>query len=793
MLCNLRWAPGTIGLAVWLASMGFARAAPPEVKDEAGFFSPAAVSQANLRIQNIKQLYRKDLHIETFKGMPADLRDAVAQDKKKALTDWAVRQAAKNKVDGIYVLVCKEPPHLEVLVDNASLKKVFAVKDRDNLRDLLLASFRDKNYDKGLADAVAFARERYEQNLGPVFPGTIVNSVQDHAGFFSAPQLARTNAEIKEFAQRFKKDLVIETFANPPADKRQLLQGASAAEITKIFKTWLHDRAKEAKADGIFVLICKDPPRLQVEVSDATAAKAFTTKDRDQLVTLLVGHLKAKTYDKALDETLDLVYDAVDRNVTPPMPAAVAGTVKDMANLFSPGATQKAREDLQKLSKETGLTVTLETLPRVPAGQVKRVESMLPEARAKFFADWLKECTGTAKADGLFILICKQPPHIQIGLGKSAQDFTPARRDDLTKLLGERFKAKQFDQGLLAAVDYIGRAMGKPSVADIPPVKTPDKVETVVTPAPKVDSITTPPSAKKVETPPPAESTNEVKKAPAATGFNPLWILYGLGGLVALWLVIGIVRALFGGGRRYPPQEQRPPGQAGYANYPPQQARPQGGYPQGGYPQGSYPQQQPAQGGGGFMGNLMGGLFGAAAGSFIYDRFLRGGSGNPSVPISPQAPAPPAHPGSYAPLPPNTAPPREEGYTSAGADFGEAAPPTPGYSSAGGDFGQPEARYSSSGGDFGTPAQDTAASAGADWQQPSEPVPESARGDFGAPAQDAPLSADDGYPPPEPTPESAGGDFGTPTQDPSADAGGYQPPEPPPESAGGDFGTPDNG
>jgi hypothetical protein len=47
------------------------------------------------------------------------------------------------------------------------------------------------------------------------------------------------------------------------------------------------------------VLICKDPPRLQVEVSEATVAKAITTKNRDQLVSTVVGHLKTKTYDKA--------------------------------------------------------------------------------------------------------------------------------------------------------------------------------------------------------------------------------------------------------------------------------------------------------------------------------------------------------------------------------------------------------------------------------------------------------------------------------------------------------------
>ena len=80
---------------------------------------------------------------------------------------------------------------------------------------------------------MALTRERLEQNLGPAIPGALANSVQDHAGFFSAQQVGRTNAEIKEFSQRFKKDLLIETFPALPADKRQLLEGASRMKKTR--------------------------------------------------------------------------------------------------------------------------------------------------------------------------------------------------------------------------------------------------------------------------------------------------------------------------------------------------------------------------------------------------------------------------------------------------------------------------------------------------------------------------------------------------------------------------------
>ncbi len=772
MSCIHRLARNSIALAVSVMFLGFAQAAPPEVVDGGGFFSAAAEADANARIRSIKQLYKKDIHIETFTEVPANLQAALQKDKKKTMTDWAASQAAKNKIDGVYVQICKDPPHLEVLVDNATLKRAFTAKDRDDLRDLLVASLRDKKYDQGLADAMSLARERFERNRGPDLTGSIVNSVQDHAGLFSSQQVVRANKEVKEFAQRFKRDLVIETFQAPPADMQKKILTANPEEKEKIFTAWIHARVKAAKADGIYVLICKDPPRLQVEVGDATVAKAFTAKDREHLVSMLIGHLKAKTYDKGLDETLDLVYDTVDRNLSPQPPAATAGVVKDMGNLFSPAAVQKANLDLQKLAKEADVTVTMETLVRVPAGQWKRVESMNPEMRNKFFADWLKERAGAAKADGVYLLICRQPEHIEIGVGNNAKGFTQAKRDELAKLLMERFKAKQFDQGLFQAVDFVGTTVSKTAVAIVAPVKQPEMIATPTTK--KDEPVSAPEIAKKAVTPiAPVDAAKEAKSSKAGTEFQPIWILYGLAGLVALWLVIGILRAIFGSRAPAPVPPQQPGPQAmSYGSNAPKYPPPPG-YSQPPPMQGGYPPPQP-QSGGGFMPSLMGGLFGAAAGSFISDRFLRSGSAAP--PMAPQHPAPSTYP---PPVPPpySDNPPPSPGYSSSGADFGDA-PAAAGYSSSGADFGSPEPP-ASSGGDFGAPTEDTADPG---WNQSPEPPAESSGGEFGAAPQDNESAWNS---PSEPAPESSPADYSSP---PPADQGWSQPPDPPAESSGGDFG-----
>ena len=97
-------------------------------------------------------------------------------------------------------------------------------------------------------------------------------------------------------------------------------------------------------------------------------------------------------------------------------------------------------------------------------------------------------------------------------------------------------------------------------------------------------------------------------------------------GLLGFWILIGLVRAftrprMNAGAYGTPP----PPGMGRGGMVPPPPpgyGQPYGGQPYGGQPMGYPPQQA---GGMGFMGSLMTGMLGAAAGNFMYDRFFRGG------------------------------------------------------------------------------------------------------------------------------------------------------------------------
>src|SRR5262245_51316480 len=119
----------TATLLLGLLSLGRAQAAVVDVRDEAHFFSADAVAQANETIKEIKQRYKKDLLIETVRHVPEDKKDeANSSDEKvkgRFFANWAIQRARSEGVNGIYVLITREPGHVEVAVGNET-HKVFS-------------------------------------------------------------------------------------------------------------------------------------------------------------------------------------------------------------------------------------------------------------------------------------------------------------------------------------------------------------------------------------------------------------------------------------------------------------------------------------------------------------------------------------------------------------------------------------------------------------------------------------------------------------------------------------------
>ena len=143
-----------------------AQLASADVQDNAGFFSEDAVRQANFDLKDIKQKYGKDLLVETLPTLPAEVQSQInAQNKDKVYADWAQQRGRDAKLDGVIVLITREPSHLQIGVGNKTQQKAFSLKDRDRLRDQMLTSFRQKQYDQALLNAVGSYRQTLANNL----------------------------------------------------------------------------------------------------------------------------------------------------------------------------------------------------------------------------------------------------------------------------------------------------------------------------------------------------------------------------------------------------------------------------------------------------------------------------------------------------------------------------------------------------------------------------------------------------------------------------------------------------
>jgi hypothetical protein len=151
-----------------------ASAAEPGVKDNAGLFKPETVEKVNAEIQQIHKDFGKELVIETYPTVPESLKsdyEAVKDDPKKRaefFSKWLGDRAHELQVNGVYVLVVKDPGHLEVKAGLKTKAKAFTEANQNKMRDILLEEFKAERYDEGLQKAVDYFREALKENLGGV-------------------------------------------------------------------------------------------------------------------------------------------------------------------------------------------------------------------------------------------------------------------------------------------------------------------------------------------------------------------------------------------------------------------------------------------------------------------------------------------------------------------------------------------------------------------------------------------------------------------------------------------------
>jgi len=148
------------------------------VRDNGDFFSEPAKKEATRKISEIETQFKKELVIETFTSIPEEIKRGVDLADKPALNkmfeQWTVKEARQQKINGIYILISREPAHLQIVVGNDTQNKAFTLMDRDNLVTLMRSKLRTKQNDEALLECVKFVSTTMASHAPP---STKANSV----------------------------------------------------------------------------------------------------------------------------------------------------------------------------------------------------------------------------------------------------------------------------------------------------------------------------------------------------------------------------------------------------------------------------------------------------------------------------------------------------------------------------------------------------------------------------------------------------------------------------------------
>jgi hypothetical protein len=130
--------------------------------------------------------------------------------------------------------------------------------------------------------------------------------IKDNGKCFSAKAVDKALDKVYELAHRHKVDLLIDTVAEIPADKKANVRVMTAKERGRFFVDWSKSRAKAAKVDGIYVLICKQPGFIQVLLTLENKTR-FDTGSAGRVTEVMRKDFMAQKFDQGLEDGIAVI------------------------------------------------------------------------------------------------------------------------------------------------------------------------------------------------------------------------------------------------------------------------------------------------------------------------------------------------------------------------------------------------------------------------------------------------------------------------------------------------------
>lgn len=143
------------------------------VQDAAKLFSPEAVRKADVQIQKLREVHKKEILVETLESLPAKEKGGPDLADKQATNRWvyeyALGRAKAQSVNGVYFLLIKEPAKFQFEIGNKTAQKEFTNSDRDEVTKIIQPLLKAKKMDEALEALVGFISTKV--NLHQPQPG----------------------------------------------------------------------------------------------------------------------------------------------------------------------------------------------------------------------------------------------------------------------------------------------------------------------------------------------------------------------------------------------------------------------------------------------------------------------------------------------------------------------------------------------------------------------------------------------------------------------------------------------
>jgi hypothetical protein len=143
----------------------------------------------------------------------------------------------------------------------------------------------------------------------------VAPEIRDEGKFFSDDALKKANDLIREIYKKYGTDLLIETFPTVPADDKDKVKNMTTDEKMAYFKKWAVQRAERAVVGGIYILVCKDPTRLETLVSRKTQS-VFDEKAYKRLREILLTEFRKKKFDDGMLAAVKFVQETLEKAKT---------------------------------------------------------------------------------------------------------------------------------------------------------------------------------------------------------------------------------------------------------------------------------------------------------------------------------------------------------------------------------------------------------------------------------------------------------------------------------------------